>query len=372
VGPTTIPEGAFVVPAGTGVTTAVRNASTEFVLRINATVGSAPSGVELTTPKVGVFQGSGESYGHLQWLLQKRWKIPYDVLTAQQMVTGTLTTGAYDVLIVGGYATTSLAPAQVQIDQWIQAGGIYVGTTRPGNTGGTPFAISSGWTSSTATAVSGLQVPGTIFRTALGNTDSHVTLGASDSYAYWYHLGERELSLSTTGFNALVFPSSEPEFFTSGYATGHDPLKGSAALVDETRGSGRVILFSGEPNFRGFVEGASFFLINSLIYPLGAAPQTVDTASAAAADDVAQARISSDVAYGPGRPIRIEVPQEQADAALAVLQGFSPNVRIESAGGSAFFEIPNPEGVTSEDHPFSRELLPALGAAGVTVLSAIL
>jgi len=372
VGPTTIPEGAFVVPAGTGVTTAVRNAATEFVLRINATIGSAPTGVELTSPKVGVFQGSGESYGHLQWLLQKRLKIPYDVLTAQQLVTGTLTTGAYDVLIVGGYGTTSLAPAQVQIDQWIQAGGIYVGTTRPGNTGGTPFAISAGWTTSTATAVSGMQVPGTIFRTALGNTDTHVTLGASDPFAYWYHLGERELSLSTTGANAIIFPSSEPDFFTSGYATGHDPLKGSAAIVDETRGSGRVILFSGEPNFRGFVEGASFFLANSLIYPLGAAPQTVDTAGGAAADDVTRARISSDVAYGPGRPIRIEVPEAHADTALAVLQGFTANVRQEAARGSVFFEIPNPEGMSAEDHPFSRELLPALGAAGVTILSAIL
>jgi hypothetical protein len=372
VGPTTIPEGAFVVPAGTGVATAVRNAATEFVVRINATVGSAPTGVELTSPKVGVFQGSGESYGHLQWLLQKRLKIPYDVLTSQQLVTGTLTTGAYDVLIVGGYATTGLTPAQVQIDQWIQGGGTYVGTARPGNTGGTPFAVSAGWTTSTSTTVSGLQVPGTIFRVQQSASSSPVTLGASDPSAYWYHLGERKLGLSTTGVNALVFPSSEPDFFTSGYATGHDPLKGSAALVDETRGSGRVILFSGEPNFRGFVEGASFFLANSLVYPLGAAPQTVDTASAAAAGDVSRARISSDVAYGPGRPIRIEVPQEQADAALAALQGFTANVRIESAAGSTFFEIPNPEGLSSEDHPFSRELVPALAAAGVTIRSAIL
>jgi hypothetical protein len=87
---------------------------------------------------------------------------------------------------------------------------------------------------------------------------------------------------------------------------------------------------------------------------------------------VERARISSDVAYGPGRPIRIEVPQDQSAAALGVLQGFTPNVRTESAAGSTFFEIPNPEGLSAEDHPFSRELLPALDVAGVTVLSAIL
>jgi hypothetical protein len=133
-----------------------------------------------------------------------------------------------------------------------------------------------------------------------------------------------------------------------------------------------VILFSGEPNFRGFVEGASFFLANSLIYPLGAAPQTVDTASAAAASDVAAAMATVTTETGPGRPIRIEVPAAEAGTAMAVLQGFASDVRVEEARGSAFLEISNPQGLDQEEHPFSRDLLPALGAAGVTVRSAIL
>lgn len=171
----------------------------------------------------------------------------------------------------------------------------------------------------------------------------------------------------------MVYPMSEPDFFTSGYTEGFDPLKGSAALVDETRGQGRVILFSGEPNYRGYTEVSGFFLANTLVYPLGAAPLTVNTASAAAADAVERARISTEVEYGPGRPIRIEVPEAQADAALGVLQGFfTANVRVETARGSAFLEIPNPQGFDGEEHPFSRELLPALKAAGVTVRSAIL
>jgi hypothetical protein len=170
----------------------------------------------------------------------------------------------------------------------------------------------------------------------------------------------------------MVFPTASPEFFTSGYATGHDPLKGSAALVDEARGSGRVILFSGEPNFRGFVEGASFFMANSLIYPLGAAPLAVDTASAAAAADVAAAMASAVPETGPGRPIRIEVPAAESNLALAVLHGFTPDVRVEEAHGSAFLEISNPLGLDMEEHPFSTQIIPALDAAGVTVRSAIL
>jgi hypothetical protein len=374
IGSTTIPEGAFVVPAGPGVTTAVRNAATEFVLRINATVGSAPTGVELTTPKVGVYEAlpNAESFGHLRWLLERSWKVPYDRLTAAQIAAGVLTTMNYDVLIIPGSSTSDLTGvAETQIDTWISAGGIYVGTSRTGTTGGTPFAISNGYTSSTAANVPGLQIPGTVFRVKSG-APSPVKLGASNPYAYWYHLGERKLNLSTTGANAMVFPASEPEFFFSGYAAGQDPLKGSAALVDEARGSGRVILFSGEPNYRGFVEGATFFMANSLIYPLGAAPLTVDTGSDAAAADVERARISTEVEYGPGRPLRIEVPAEQAAAALQILQGFTANVRVEEARGSAFFEIPNPQGFDVEEHPFSMQIIPALEAAGVTVRSAIL
>jgi Zinc carboxypeptidase len=373
IGQTSIPEGAFVVPAGPGVTTAVRNAATEFVLRINATVGSAPTGVELTTPKVGVYEAlpNAESFGHLRWLLERSWKVPYDRLTAAQIAAGVLTTMNYDVLIVPGSSTSDLTAAENQIDTWISAGGIYVGTSRTGTTGGTPFAISNGYTTSTAANVPGLQIPGTIFRVKEA-VASPATLGATSEFAYWYHLGERKLNLSTTGANAMVFPSASPEFFTSGYATGHDPLKGSAALVDEARGSGRVILFSGEPNFRGFVEGASFFMANSLIYPLGAAPLTVDTASAAAASDVAAAMASVTTETGPGRPIRIEVPGAESNAALAILQGFAQEIRVEEAHGSAFLEISNPQGLDMEEHPFSTQLIPALDAAGVTVRSAIL
>jgi hypothetical protein len=105
---------------------------------------------------------------------------------------------------------------------------------------------------------------------------------------------------------------------------------------------------------------------------LGAAPLTVDTASDAAAADVERARISTEVEYGPGRPLRIEVPAEQAAAALQILQGFTANVRVEEARGSAFFEIPNPQGFDVEEHPFSMQIIPALETAGVTVRSAIL
>jgi hypothetical protein len=379
----TLPKGAFVVPPAVGIVPTLKSVAQKFAVRMHASLGAPPSGVELRSPKVGVYEAvpNEESFGHLRWLLQRSWEIPFDRLTAAQIEGGILTAMDYDVLIVPGTSTADLTGARTQIDQWIQAGGIYVGTTRPGNTGGTPFAIGSGWSTATATTVAGLQVPGTLFRVAPNEFDSSagapinnrspVTL-AAEHFAYWFHRGERKLNLSTTGANAVLFPTSEPDFFISGYAEGHAPLKGSAGLVDETRGSGRVILFSNEPNYRGYTEVSAFFLANTLVYPLGAAPATVNTASPEAAAAVAAAAASVGPETGPGRPIRIEVPAAEASAALAVLHGFTPNVQVEEARGSAFLEIANPRDFDVEEHPFSMEILPALKAAGVTVRSAIL
>ncbi|MFY9586105.1 MAG: hypothetical protein WAT66_01480, partial [Actinomycetota bacterium] len=84
------------------------------------------------------------------------------------------------------------------------------------------------------------------------------------------------------------------------------------------------------------------------------------------------AMASAHAAYGPGRPIQIEVATRDAAAAGRVLSRFTGEARVEFARGSAWFMIPNPSGWTREDHPFAWRLLPALKAAGIAVRSAVL
>jgi hypothetical protein len=362
-----LPAGAFVVPATSA--SAVSDAAAAFLLNVTAATGAPPSGVSFTQPKIAVY-GGGESSSHLRFTLGEQWGVPFDRLSGSSINSGALTKGGYDVLVVPGVSTNDLTRAKKDISDWIAGGGVYVGTARPGGTGGTPFAVASGFTTSSLSTPAGLGVPGTMFRVAL-NHESPVTLGAPD-FGYWYGLGEQLMAPSTTGANVGMYPSTEPDFFVSGYASGADVLKGTAALVDEKLGAGRVVLFSGETDFRAYTTGTAFLLANAIAYPLSAAPATTDVLSGAAASAVAAAVASAGPETGPGQAIQIEVPSNQTKAAVGVIQQFTTNVMVKRARNSAFLTIPNPAGLDVEEHPFAIRLVPALEEAGVKVRSAIL
>lgn len=346
-----------------------KRAARRFGLRITGSRGAPPRGIAVDNPKIAVYEGVGESLGHLRWLLERDWRLRFSLLTGAQVAAGQLTSGDYDVFIVPGVVTGDLEPAREQIRSWIDGGGTYVGTARPGNTGGTPYAVSSGFTSS-QTEAADYQIPGTVFRVTLDDS-SPVTLGAPRS-GYWYHLGEDVLTRSETGVNAATFPRGDADFWFSGFADGAAPLKGTAGLVDEKLGDGRVVLFSGEPNYRGYTEGISFLLANAIAYPKSVHAAGTDVTSRAAAAAVASAMESARPETGPGRPLRIEVAASQREETLEVLQRFDDEIDVTEARGSAFFEIANPEGLDVESHPFIHKLLPALSKAGVVVRTAIL
>jgi hypothetical protein len=368
-----VPEGAFVVEDENAFPL-VDEIAREYLLRVHAGEGGAPAGLPVDQPKIALYQPStfGESFEHLRFQLEQVWQIPFTPLRGGQVQAGALSTGNYELFVVPGVATGDLRPARDRIEQWISQGGIYVGTARPGGTGGTPLAVSSGWTSAALKPAGGLQVPGTLFRVRLEDpSQSPVALGAK-RFAYWYHLGEQLLLPTTTGVNAGLFPTTEPDFWFSGYAEGTRRLKGTAALVDEALGEGRLLLFSGEPNYRAYTEGSAFLLANAIVYPLAASAQTTSVTSAGVAGEVAAARASAEPSFGPGRPIRIEVPAADAERAAAVLRAFTGQVSVAVARGSAFLQIANPKGLPPDQHPFARRLLPALATAGVEVRSAIL
>lgn len=305
----------------------------------------------------------------MQFLLEQVWRVPFDAVTGAQVAAGELTLGDYDVFIVPGVTTADLNPARQQIASWIEEGGIYVGTARPGGSGGTQYAVMHGYTTATTSTPGRLQVPGTMFRVTV-NRKSPLTLGAPRA-AYWYHLGERVLSRSKSGVEAASFPKKRG-FWFSGYAEGVGPLKGSAGLIDEKMGQGRVVLFSGEPNYRAYTEGVSFFLANALVYPTRTRTSGEDVSTSQWSDERRRAMLSSEPETGPGRPITIEVPRRYAAAARDVIERFTTAIDGVRMPRSALFRIPNPRGLDFETHPFAFRLLPALKAAGIPVLSAIL
>ncbi|MFN2590766.1 MAG: hypothetical protein ABR518_08335, partial [Actinomycetota bacterium] len=372
-----LPAGTFLVPAGGEAAIEVEDVARRHRLLANARSGPVPPGDPVDRPKVAVYAPptaspavGGESLGHLRFLLERVWRVPYTPMTGAEVTAGALSAGQYDVFIVPGVETLDLAAAGQQIRSWIEGGGVYVGTARPGDTGGTPYAVANGYTSSSMADADGMQIPGSLFRVDLGGS-SPLTLGAP-SFVYWFHLGESVLTRSATGLNAGVYPKKAPDFWFSGYAKGQGVLEGSAALVDERLGAGHVVLFSGEPNYRAFTEGSAFLLANALAYPAETQTQGVDVGSAQALPAVRTAMRSARAPFGPGRPIQLEVPTWQAAAALAVTRRFEPAAWVERGAGGTVIVIANPAGLDVERHPFSARRLPALWAAGVEVRAAIL
>ncbi|MFN2527044.1 MAG: M14 family zinc carboxypeptidase [Actinomycetota bacterium] len=383
-GGTRLPSGSFVVRARAGTDALTLTWARRQLLRVKAATAPMPEGRRIRVPRVAVFYPYGsldnaprylryaiplsESLGHLAYTLERRWEIPFDLLSAPEILAGQLTLGEYDAFIVPGIQTAELEPAEPQIRSWIEGGGTYIGTARPGSTGGTPFAVRHGYTTAQLTP-SGAAIPGTLFRVRVGDRGP-LSLGAQ-GFAYWYHLGEDLLSLTESGANVAGYPTNTPDFFFSGYAESEGELKGTAALIEEKLGEGRVVLFSGEPNYRAYTEGSALFLANAIVQATGPASDLEDLSAPVWNRALKRAAASVPDQTGPGRPIRIDVPAAQAAQAMEVLRNFDDDVLFERRGDRAVFEFLNPQGLDVEEHPFAYRVLPSLRRAGVVVLLAI-
>ncbi len=362
-------EGTFIAPGS--ATAAVTDAAEEFTLDVSAGSGTAPDGEPVTDRKLALVSNAGESRGHFRFMLKEVWKIPFDVLTGEEIKDGALRDGDYGTLLITGTAVGQLDKAAKQVRRWVHNGGLFIGWNRFGATGGSAWASEHGLTSARFERARGLQVPGSLFRIDLDD-ESPLTLAAPD-FAYQFNLGEDVLVPATDGSVAASYPEQGPDWFVSGFARGTEILEGSAALVDEEFGDGRVVLFSGEPNYRAFTEGTQLLIANALAYPESQFAKGRDVTSKAAAADVAKARSTVPQPIGPGQPLRLEVPAAQGSRAIEVISGLGViGATVTQVGTSAFVTVPNPNQVELRDLSYGPELLPALQAAGIPVLSAVL
>ena len=300
-----------------------------------------------------------ESAPHLRYLFEQVWTMPYTPLSATDVIGGALARDGYEVFVVPGVTTGKLVDAKDDVEAWIAAGGVFVGATVGDGAGGTPFAVAAGWTSSSLSSPPGFHVPGSLFRVARG-PDGPLTLGAAP-WAYVMNNEEPILSPSTTGVNAFAYPTDAGDFWWSGAARSAGELKGSSAVVEETLGEGRVVLFSSTPNFRAWTIGTQFLLANAIVYP-SSAPRGTDVRSSHAA---AAARQTADLTASPFRSIAFEVSAAQATQAMAIVERFTSEGTVATVGGSAFVRIPNRTGQDREWHPFARDLVEALRRSGV-------
>lgn len=316
-------------------------------------------------PAVAVFQpgattAGNQSTGWLRYLFEQRWHLPYQLLTAAQIAGGGL--AGKDVLVVpNGSATTAfnaLGPAGRQaIVDWVSAGGRYIGFRR----GGTPLAVRLGITSATLREPTS-QVAGALLRVAV---DPASPLGAGiGPFNFVFYDFDLVMTASNPAHAALSYPAaSSPDFFISGFGEGHEELGSTAAVVDEPRASGRVILFSTDPNFRAWTEGMQRVLRNAVF------GSTAALAPAGTAAGRAEAQASARSLITLESPLQISVEPLSAERTKELVERYTHSYVVQRSSDRVSFMIANPRGLTVEEHPFAAELARDVHASGIDLIA---
>jgi len=334
----------------------------------------APVGAAVTVPDVGLFRGTGisttsGSYGEARYVLGSRWGLDLKPVTTADINDNTAAFTGRTVLLVpdGSSATGGLTAAgQQNLRAWVAAGNTYIGLRNEG----TRVARAAGLTSTTEKAQSpDYTVIGSHFRV---DVDDSSPVGAGrPAEDFEFNNEDPILNPSTTGTNVVTYPTDDT-FWHNGFTVDEHLLAGTAAVVDEPTGAGRAVLFAFNPLFRAYNESGLQMLANSVLYPAGqsaartVAPATVDPARAAAAAQPAPENLG-----GEWRPISIKVAKADLARAESVVDGYTDTARVSQAGGSAVLTIPNPEGLQADEHPYLRDLVSDLRAAGISLQSVV-
>jgi hypothetical protein len=316
-------------------------------------------------PRIALFQMSPtstsaiESGGWLRYLLERVWRLPYTDVSGADIAGGGLS--GYDVLLIpngpASSGATALGDAGAQaLRDWVSGGGHLISWR-----GGTELAAQLG-ISTALLADPTSDVPGSLFRVRM-DEDTPLRRGVGE-HAWAFYEYDVVMRASSPEHVAVEFPPADSaDWFVSGFAANAEELGGTAAVVDEPSGQGRVTAFSVEPNFRAFTNGFQKILRNALLSESAAA------AGAARAGAAARARRAAAQVRGTSATIRLSVRRASADRARAVLRRVGASWREQRSRGRVGFLIANPAELSADQHPFATRLPRALERAGVQTIA---
>jgi hypothetical protein len=317
------------------------------------------------------FSRGMESSGWLHWLLD-RWGVEYRDVSATDIADGELT-GTDVLLVPDGYALKDpsfpsdpygykdLGPkGRENLEDWVRGGGRYVGWL---DGGVLASALGFSGTVYGDGGDAGVSTPGSLFR---ARVDTASPLASGVGPFAWvlddvrYVLGE--------GAGAAVPvrypPSSSDDFFVSGQADGAAALGGRPAVTDERVGSGRVVAFGFDPNFRAFADGTEKLLRNAMF---GADPARAGASAVRGASVRRAVRATRRLTVAKD-PLRLVVRARGERRARQVLDRFGTSYRVQRARRRVQFVIANPSRAQGDEHPYARELGTALRIAKVPVV----
>jgi len=311
-------------------------------------------------PRLGVLQLSQtsasaiESTGWLRWLLDAQWQLPYRPLSPADVAAGALDN--LDVLVVpNGPVDSGLAAlgaaGQAALQGWVRGGGRYVGFR-----GGTEIAVRLGLSTATLAAPTS-DVPGSLLRVVLDG-GSPLAAGVGGT-AYSFYEYDRVMRASDPAYAPVRFPAAGSEdWFVSGFASGAEELAGTAAVVDEPSGAGRVVLFGADPNFRAFTDGTQKILRNAL---LGADPAAV------AAPTSARAAIPAATVLDAADDLVLTVRPAAAARLAALLHRHGAQATVLAAPGKVSYRV-DLAGRPGEELPWVRDLVGDVRGLGDQVI----
>jgi hypothetical protein len=108
-------------------------------------------------------------------------------------------------------------------------------------------------------------VPGSILRAAL-TPDRSLTSGLGDTADVWYWASSRAFDVTDPAID-VVARYAEHDTRVSGWILGAQHLAGTPALLEARAGTGSVVLFGFQPNYRGQSVATWPLLFNALSVP---------------------------------------------------------------------------------------------------------
>jgi hypothetical protein len=284
-------------------------------------------------------------------------------VTSAQIAAGALAN--FDVLLVPNGVSTTASNAlgsagRRALLNWVNAGGEYVGWR-----GGVDLAARLGLTTARI-AEPHSDIAGTLVRVAVDPASPLAAgVGAFNWVFYDYDL---VMTASSPAHVAARFPAfGSEDFFVSGFAEGEEELGGTAAVVDEPVGTGRVVLFSTDPNFRAWTVGMQKMLRNAVLGADGSAGAAARAGSQTRAAAERGAKDAAGQVTALESPLRLSVDAQRVESTRTVLASYGARYTLRASGNKATFIVTNPAGLSGDEHPYAATLLDDLLAAGVRV-----
>ena len=236
----------------------------------------SPSTTVLKEPQIALLTGAGTSAynaGEVWHLLTERYRIPISLIDVPDVSGFDL--NRYTTIIMAGGSYADLDP--LQIAQWVQDGGHLITTTS-----GTNWAIRnqlieleqkefdldsllSEYPFDQLDEARGAQI--------IGGAIFKADLDVTHPIAYGFREEVPLFRNSTTFYDVPKRPghvvaqySQDP--LLSGYISEErlEEMPGSAALIAQRSGNGRVVSFMDNPNFRAFWYGSSRLFMNAVFF----------------------------------------------------------------------------------------------------------